>query len=1196
MNSIIYCNGLLQLLTLWKRCGLRIPCKTIRIMKLMTFYLFVLCTCSFARVKAQKVSLNVRNVTFEEVTFQIQNQTGYSFVINKRILSMANRVTVRLDDVDLKHALEALFKDQPFGFDIDGKVITLIDRPQKSPMKDNIQPPSQQPIRGRVINEKGEPLIGASVYVLDEQGKRTAVQTKTDEEGYFELPQVEAGTKLEVVYLGYSIQQIPARADIGIVSLKPLLAEVEEVEVMVNTGYQTLPKERATGSFASISKEKLDEQISTDIISKLDGTVNGLVFDRSTSSSPRLSIRGLSTLQGSMNTPLVVLNNFPYEGDINNINPNDVESITVLKDAAASSIWGARAGNGVIVITTRQGRLNQPLKINIDANTTLIDKPNLYATPSMTSSDYIDVEQMLFSKGYYNNDINAVTRPVLSPVVELLLKKENASPLDIEKIDREIDRLRGHDVRDDLDKYVYKKGVNQQYAISMNGGSDIMGWTAFIGSDINSDNLANKYNRINLRFQNTILLTNALKLSSALSFTKSINESGRQGITDITSKGSFLYPYAKLADENGNPLPIAKDWRLPYIDTLGNGKLLDWKYYPLEDYRSIDQHNEIADIIASAGLNYTFLKGFHADVLYQYERQEDASRNYRDSYSYFARNRVNEFTQFDAQGNAVRKVPQGGILDYNDNTMVSHNIRGQLSWDKRFGRHLLTGVLGGEIRQSASAGHSTRSYGFDDNTLTSGVVDYTTTYPHLITGANLFIENTASASERVTRFLSTYMNMAYTFNDRYTISASARRDASNLFGFKTNDRWNPLWSSGLSWKISNEAFYTNTYINSILPYLKARVTYGKSGNIHPSLAALTTIRYRGNSVYTQSPWASFDKYANPELKWETTGMLNVGLDFGSKDNRLSGAIEYYFKKSTDLFTSVPIDYTGGIGTTVVKNAAEMKGWGWDILLSSLNIDKKFKWRTEFNFNINKDEITKRYVASYRGSNFMLSIPTLTGVEGKPAYSVMSYRWAGLDPYTGEPRGYVNGQISSLYTDITGLNTSINDLVYHGSAIPTLFGSVGNTFSWKALSATVRIQYKLNYFFRKPTILYSSLYDSWQGNSDYAARWMQPGDETKTHIPALTYPASPQAEAFYRFAEPFVLNGDHVRLQYINIAYQFDKENFRKFPVEGLKVFFAANNLGLLWRDNNAELDPDYVYSERTLQPSATFSFGIKTTF
>lgn len=1064
-----------------------------------------------------------------------------------------------------------------------------------------IKTKSQDIVSGKIISARnGTALESVSIYIKN--GKHNQ-HLHTDSNGKFKfsLSNPKEDLKIQLSAIGYSkldttlnIFQEPQKEIIF--RLKETPTKLEVVDITVSTGYQSLPKERSTGSFSYINRNKLNEQVSTEILTKLDGTISGVVFDRGTNSSPRISVRGLSTLQPSMNAPLIILDNFPYDGDINNINPNDVENITVLKDAAAASIWGAKAANGVIVITTKKGKLNQPVKVEIVANSTIIDKPNLFKLKQMSSSEFIDVEELLYSRGYYSNDINSSAKPVLSPVVELLIKRSTASESEIREIDNQIEVLRKHDVRNDFNKYIYKKGVNQQYALSMNGGSAFIGWNAFVGSDINSDNLGNKYNRINMRIQNSIVISKNLRLSSNLSFIKSGNRSGRQGIGEIVSKGGFLFPYAKLADEYGKSLAIPKDWRFQYIDTFGEGKLLDWKYYPLEEYKNLDHRNDISHIISSVGLNYNFLKSFKADLLYQYERQSTSAKDLRGSESYFARDLINGFSQFDAFGNIVRRIPEGAIITYQDEIMSSHNWRGQLGFDKNTEKHLVSAIIGSEIRQSSQTGHSNRSYGFDPNTMTYGNVDYTTSYPNLITGSPSFIDNGVASNEKNIRFISVYANAAYTYQKKYTVSASARRDASNLFGFKTNDRWNPLWSSGIGWQISNEAIYQNSRISHFIPYLKIRATYGFSGNIHPSLAALTTIRYRGKSIYTQLPYASFDKYANPELKWETTGMLNLGVDFGLKNNRINGSIEYYNKKSSDLFANVPIDYTGGIGSTVVKNAGEMKSNGWDIVLNSLNVDRQFKWKTEINLSVNQDKITKYYLSYNRGSNFMMVIPTVTGAQGKPVYSILSYKWAGLDPKTGASRGYVDGKVSAEYSEIIGNKTTINDLVYHGSANPTIFGSIGNTFSWNGFSASLRIQYKLKYFFRKQTILYSSLFSNWEGNSDYSKRWIGPGDEKITNIPSLVYPASPQSEAFYQFAEPFVLRGDHIRLQYINFAYQFDKKQLKSVPLEQLKVFVAASNLGILWRANKEKIDPDYSYNANMLEPSKMWSFGIQVIF
>ncbi|TYR37441.1 SusC/RagA family TonB-linked outer membrane protein [Sphingobacterium phlebotomi] len=1059
---------------------------------------------------------------------------------------------------------------------------------------------AQQRIRGKITNaDSAKPLAGVSIYQKNDKSQGYIF---TDRDGNFELfiTQPTDIINLGISLIGFTpldtvinIQELSTNKRL-ILKLKEESTTIENIDVLVSTGYQALSKERSTGSYTYIDNNKFNQQISTDVLSRLEATANGLMFDRGTSSSPRISIRGLSTLQSNMTEPLIVLDNFPYDGDLDNINPNDVESITILKDAAAASIWGAKAANGVIVITTKKGKQNQPLQVDFSANSSIVNKPNLFYTRAISSSDFIDVEHMLYTNGFYNNDINSNSRPALSPVVELLIKRETASAAEIAQIDSEINALRNHDVRNDFDKYIYQRGIKQQYNLNLRGGSQIMGWSLAAGYDNNTDNLDAGYKRVNLRFQNQISPIKNLNITSGLTFTQSKSASGRQGIGEVTARSGGLYPYARFANEDGKPLAIVKDWRYPYIETFGDGRLLDWRYYPLEDYKSIEGTNDLADLLANIGVNYRLPNGFNIDLKYQYERQNTENRNNQGVDSYFARNYINGRAEIDGTGNIIFRVPPGGIVDYTDTKLSAHNLRGQLNYDKIFGKHSITAILGGEIRETMPISHSSRTYGFDENTYTSGRVDYTVQYPHSITGARTFIEDRTFASHKNIRFASFYANAAYTYNKRYTVSASARRDASNLFGFKTNDRWNPLWSAGFSWSVSEEGFYGQTLMKDYLPYLKFRLSYGYSGNIHPSLASATTIQYYGNSPYTMLPYARFDNYANPKLKWETTGMFNAGLDFRSKNNRIQGSIEYYRKRSTDLFSAVPIDYTSGIGTMAVKNVASMKGYGWDISLNSININKGFKWETEVNFSTNKDEVIDYYRYSERASTVFTSVtPSISGIKGKPVYPMLSYKWAGLDPTNGMARGYLDGEISSDYRNLTGENTTVDDLVYHGSAIPTMFGSIGNTFTWKGFSASVRIMYKFDYYFRKATISYNSLYRNWQGHSDYSSRWQSPGDELITDIPAVIYPASTQAENFYRYTEPFVLKGDHIRLQYINFSYRLDQASWKQLPFSSLQLFVNASNLGILWKANKEGLDPDYGYSTNMLIPPNTYSLGIR---
>ena len=250
----------------------------------------------------------------------------------------------------------------------------------------------------------------------------------------------------------------------------------------------------------------------------------------------------------------------------------------------------------------------------------------------------------------------------------------------------------------------------------------------------------------------------------------------------------------------------------------------------------------------------------------------------------------------------------------------------------------------------------------------------------------------------------------------------------------------------------------------------------------------------------------------------------------------------------------------------------MSGHGMDVEISSLNVDGKIKWSTDVLMSFYKDRITSYYLSSTRGSNFISFGEGLTAVEGGPAYGLYSYRWAGLDPLTGDPRGYLKGQVSKDYTALTGSTTLVSDLVYNGPQFPTLFGSAGNTISWKNISLTARVLYKFGYYFRRQSINYTNLFNPWIGHSDYSLRWQKPGDESITNVPSLVYPAISNRDAFYAGSEILVDRGDNIRLQYINLSY--DVEHFSKhFPVKRVKAFIIFNNPGILWRANKEKLDP-----------------------
>jgi hypothetical protein len=334
-------------------------------------------------------------------------------------------------------------------------------------------------------------------------------------------------------------------------------------------------------------------------------------------------------------------------------------------------------------------------------------------------------------------------------------------------------------------------------------------------------------------------------------------------------------------------------------------------------------------------------------------------------------------------------------------------------------------------------------------------------------------------------------------------------------------------------------------------------------------------------------------FYNPELRWEQAAMFNTGVEWSAKNRRLSGSIEYYEKRMTDLYAATPIESTTGTGSvTLVRNIGKMKGGGFDIEINSVNIDRKFKWTSHFIFNAYKDKITKlKNPLALLGSDVAGSTG-FTQLEGYSPFVYFAYRRAGLDPATGDPLGYVNGQVSKDYAAITSQGTQFSDLKYIGPQFPRVFGSVGNSFNWKRFGFSARIVYKLGYYFRRESIDYYSLTNFGVGHSDYALRWQKPGDEVHTSVPSFVYPINSKRETFYGSSEALATPGDHVRLQYINISYDLKNRQFKKLPFKLVQFYAVCNNIAILWRANKFGIDPDYNNSN--IPPPRSFSFGLRT--
>lgn len=1148
--------------------------KTLFLMRLTLIIILIAAIQLSAKdTRGQKLTYNKKDITIRELFREIKRQTGYNVVSSDGSLNPHMPIDVNF----YKTPLEKVFDQILFGTAVtyqflDKNIVIKIDN--RSLRERGIGMLTKIDVRGRVLDENNKPLVGAVVKV---KGTKTIVAT--DSNGEFSLKGVDDKAILTISFLGYETLEIKGSESSNSIKLALSNDKLQEVEI-VSTGYQNIPKERATGSFTVIDNKLLNRAVSPDLITRLNGVTNGLLVSK----NGNLTIRGRSTIF-SQTYPLIVVDNFPYEGDINLINPNDIENVTILKDAAAASIWGVRASNGVIVITTKRGIQNRKASINFNVNLTVGGKPDLYYQPQLSSTEFIDVEKFLFEKGAYSTQLlNDYT--TISPVIALL-QKAKLTPTYTNQAKTEIDALRELDNRAQLSEYFFRRSTRQQYYINVNGGSTDQTYFFSAGYDKNLPTEVSSTNsRLTIKGNNIYnLFNNKLKLLTDITLTKSNNKN-----TNSNSYTPYL-PYEQVADLNGTPLATLKSGglRAAYTDTAGKGGLLDWKYRPLDELRN---ENSTAN---SNGTDYRILVGvdlkisspLSLSVNYQYFNSNIKIEQSNNQLSFYTRNRINEVSKINSTTSQVtRPIPLGDIYTPSFIRNEANYGRAQLNFKQKFSsKHDINAIVGYEIRDDHSNTNSYTLYGYFPETATNSVVDVISPLPLYNGSGTSRIGNTSSQSGSIDRYISYYANASYVYDSKYTLSGSYRKDESNIFGVRANQKGVPLWSTGILWNIYKESFFNIDWMST----LNVKATYGYNGNVNKSVSAYLTAQSSGPSpIYSGANYATIINPPNDDLRWERVKNLNLGIDFSSQNNVISGSFEYYIKNGIDLIGSSPIAPQSGV-TLYTGNSANTHTNGVDIQISTKNINRQFKWMTTAIFNYARDKITTYKVNP--GTNFNVMLAGIKPIVGYPISSIFSYKWNGLDAI-GDPLGELNGIVSKDYTSIANL-TDYSQLNFHGSAIPTTFGSIRNTFTYKNLEISMNITYQFNYYFRRNSLNISNLFSGGYQQTDYPLRWQKPGDELLTSTPAITYPANISRDNFYQYSSVLIEKGDHVRLQDIQLNYTINKSTVAKFPFSNLNLYCYMANIGILWRANKKSLDPDVV---STYPNPKTIAFGLKANF
>ena len=1037
-------------------------------------------------------------------------------------------------------------------------------------------------IKGKVIGENELALPGAFIQLAE-----TGYSAISNESGEFTLKAPMGSYRLTASYIGME----PFQKDILIPLTEPLLIRMIPKSIdlasvdIVSTGYQQIPKERATGSFAFLNQELVQRKVSPNIIERLEDVTSGLLFNRGPqAANDPISIRGRSTIF-SNSQPLIIVDNFPYDGPLENINPNDVASMTVLKDAAASSIWGARAGNGVIVITTKKGSQNQPLKVSLNSNWNFTEHRDLFYVPQMSIPEFIEIEKLLFGRNFYRSqEINA-NKPRLSPVVETLIALRDGK-INQQEANARISAFGQGDIRRDMESNYLKPSFNQQYALNLSGGGKQHSYYLSLGFDqAEADIRDNSSNRWTLTTGNQWqMLDNKLEAGLNLNFARQQNV--------IQTSLPFGYAYESLKDESGNPNWVLQNFSKRYIESVEGMGLLNWKYFPLHEIGKQDNRTEAYDLRFSPYVNWKISPELSLGVYYQYWSNIASQRNHQSQDLFYTRDLINRYTQRSTSGNLSYPVPMGGILDTRENKAYSHTLRPQLNYSKTWnGIHFLNVLTGAEIKDLQGIGYSDRFYGYRDDMGSSVLVDWVTRYPmYFNPGSQVSILGAQSHSGVTDRFVSFYANAGYEYKHRYLLSLSARKDQSNIFGVEANQRGVPLWSAGAAWIVSEESFAKKPN----MPFLKLRATYGYSGNVDKSLSSEVTAQFVGFQFYDVLPQmraAVLVNPPNPDLRWEKIQMGNLAMDLETQNGFLSGSLEFYSKHATDLLGEYSVPSSSG-QNSFTGNFAETQTRGIDLSLGLNWIRKTFQWRTNLLFSHLKEKVLD-FEKVPTVTNLLNSALSATPqpMVGKPLYGIYTYAWAGLSPDTGNPRGYLDGEPSEDYLGISRAAT-LQNLHYHGSARPTSFGALRNDFSYRGFNLSLNISYRLGYYYKRRSIDYFTLLRGEIGHGDYDRRWKQPGDENFTQVPSQPATADTRRNSFYANSAVLVERGDHIRLNDVRFSYTFSKDKQPWLPFQSAQLYTYANNLGIIWKASEDQLDPDF----QNARPLRSMAFGVLLDF
>ncbi|WP_162850161.1 TonB-dependent receptor [Sphingobacterium yanglingense] len=1137
-------------------------------MKITTVLMLVFMTCVYGSGKAQKVSLSLRNAKLEDAFKEISRQTSYKFLYSDAILEKARRVDVRIESKNLNEALTQLLESNKMAFKIIDGTITINRKTEKNPSLPNLVIDAQNRISGVITNAEGLPLAGATVAI-----KGSSQGTMTDAKGTFSI-QANAGAILIIRYIGYLEQEVAVRNQNN---LRITLVADDELDEVVVVAYGTQRKEAITGSVATVSSKELEKRVITNLTSALAGAAPGIGvsgINGQPGSSASVRIRGFGSYSVS-SSPLYVVDGAVYEGSIGDIPASDIESLTILKDATSTALYGSRGGNGVIIITTKKGVSETPtLSLTLNKGFTSRGIPEyervntLEYYPLMWEAMKNSVK---FRKEKPMSDQEASQYATDNIASQLVYNPFNVDDKNIVGVDGKLNPNASL-LYDDFNWYdaMTRQGHRDEANLSVSNKKEKSDYYSSL-SYLRDDGyiLKSDFKRFSGRVNVNSEVKDWLKFGLNVAGSTSEGNLARDASTD--NAASFVNPFMFIRgigpiypvhawDKTGNAI----------IDPLTGKQYYDAGMHPGAVARPTgasqgrhviwesllnDVTNKRNSVSARTFTEVSFLKHF----------------KFKPSVSADFRNGLDDQFRSPEIGDGATLKGYSYNRSHSSRTLTFNQI---LYYEQNFNKHYV----------SAFGGHENYEYkaSINSSSKTNQILAGNTKFDNFVTPYS------AGGYEDVYRLESYFSKAAYNYDNKYFFDASLRRDGSSRF--HKDSRWGTFYSLGGAWSISKENFMQNvSWIND----LRLKASLGAVGN-----DALSTY-YAYQAFYSlgfnngSHPGLLLSSLATPDLTWEASKTYNVGLNFSLLKNRVFGEIELYKRGSDDLIFALPLALSDPV-TTINANIGSLYNKGLEIQLGGEIIRKQdFNWRMITNWTFFKNEITKM-----PAENPVITSGTKRREVGRDVYSFWLRDFQGVDPADG----------SSLYTPVEGTApekirtvngreyvTTISDAKYDyfGTAIPNLIGSVQNTFSYKDFSLSFLINYQLGGKFYDGE--YAGLMNLRYGSAMHADQrkaWTTPGQITD--IPRLDMNATSDLNAA---SNRWLIDASYISFSNVNVAYNLPKNWINRIDLRSARIFFSGENLGMISKRKGLNpLESFDGTNSTTYGLSKIFSFGLNVAF